>query len=1370
MELHCTLISLRPGHAAQGRRDVVVDAPEGTPGSRIAEVLARDLGVHTCTVDGVPLDGLKAGEAPLVNGCILIADGQVRGPRESFPLVLVVHTGPAAGTVVPLGRGVTRLGRSPGGPGRRCPLPDPALSREHAQIEVTDAAVVLHDLGSANGVWLQGRRVDRADISTGQEFRIGSSTCTLEFSADAPLLDPHAGSGPAHPLRVVRHSPPSRRAAMLTMAVLPLLIGVGMAVLTGMWMFLAFTVVSAISPLIPMVEGRSARRDFERRLRDAADDDAARRRSAAPDAGLLARAAGVGVAVPADAGDDAAPAAVTGAPGAPEVFLRLGTASAPANIIMEPAAPQTAAPPTLENMPFTAALRGRLAVAGGAADVDGLLRSLVLQLSLVPAAERLRVLVLGGDDATRLTARYLPRVTVLPRALPPESLEYAVPPGTAVAVVAFDGAEPAMVRAASELGWPAAGPASIVGQNPEAEALLDGARARFCTTDTASEFTPDLVPAQALDAAARRAASGTALEDEAGIPNRCGLDEMVPMDADGVSRAWAESDRSPGLRVPLGRTHGGTATLDLLAEGPHLLISGTTGSGKSELLRSLIAAIAALNSPARVTFLFVDFKGGSGLEPLAGLPHSVGLVTDLADGGMDRTLTSLRAELKRRERALAAARAADLGDYVRRGGNDLPRLVVVVDEFRILVEEAPGALTELLRIATVGRSLGMHLVMATQRPQGAISADIRANVTASISLRTQHRAESTDVIGSSVAADIPVRLPGRAYLSVGGGAPIEFQSASLGVAGTRERPGGVKVIDALAWLEDSGAGKVRAAQPAPSEAARPLVEATSRAWDRLGGGPVRTPLAEPLPDRLPWGAPASAAGPRGQDTALDAADVRLGAVDLPHEQRTAELGWSPLRDGHLALVGTSSSGASETLAAAAAQLAQGGPCRHLYVLDGDGSLSFLRGHPRVGASVGISEAKRAARVLARVGEECADRLSHGGCSGMTPLVLVVSAWGAWISTFRSGPLAWAEDTLGGLVRDGASAGLAVVAAGHRELVSSRAFSGMPAHLYFPLGTTEEARMSWPRLPAMPALAGRAAAIGTLVSGGPHTVQCYDYPDWQAGTPKGSESTTRRQRRTRAEPRPFRIDPLPDLIPADYVASLSASEASEAPPGGRDGMLVVGLAGDEVLPLPVPVTSGEALLVLGGPGSGKTTFLEALPLMNQHDEFIAPRPEDRTRVWPGLLDRLTGAASTRDDTRSPGRAPVVLVDDAHRLEPEQDCLLTQLLHAGARIVAAAQYGTSLAARCQIASGARYGGTGLVLQPRSPNDGDFFGVRVDVPTRVPPGRAVAFLSGRQIETQLGRRTQDLNLEKLPDPLPPDPHDRPGRSGTGGAKIPA
>lgn len=1371
MELHCTLISPDAGSAQSGqlRQELVVEAAEGSAGPAVAAALASDLGAGDCTVNGRPLEVLTVGESPLLNGAVLVAGGASNSPQPTPPLSFVVHTGPAAGTVIPLGRGTVRIGRSPDGRGRRVALADPDLSREHAQLEVSDAGVLLRDLGSANGVWVEGRRIGRTEVSTDQEFRLGASVCTLAFTSEAPMLDPDAGRGPHAPLRVLRHTPPSRRAAMITMAVLPLGVGVTMALVTGMWLFLAFTSVSAVSLLIPLVEGRAARRDFERRLRSATHDDATRRRRASPDAGVLARAAGVAAAPASDAGreaehDSGDPAAGVRADARisvdvpNELLVRLGTAAVSANVSIEPAAssgPKVAIP-TVKDAPFVVPLRGRIAVIGGAVDVQGLMNSLLLQLALLPAAARLKVFVLGGSQETRLAARFLPRVQMAPASTGPESVAASVPPGTQTAVMILPGAQAsAWVRAAAEHGWPVVGPAGLVGPAPETVIRLGGGSTRLTARGKTTDFAPDLAPIPAFEAAARRAGAWPAGRSETGVPERCGLQEFVEIDASGVSAAWARTATDRSLTVPLGRSEHGAVVLDLVARGPHLLVAGTTGSGKSELLRTLIAGAAATHAPDRLTFLFVDFKGGSGLEPLAGLPHCVGLVTDLATGGMDRTLASLRAELKRRERLLATARASDLDDYRLNGGRALPRLVLVVDEFRMLVEEAPGALAELMRIASVGRSLGMHLVMATQRPQGALTADIRANVTTSIALRMQHDAESSDVIGSPLAARIPVGLPGRAYLSVGGTTPISFQSASLGLAAAR-RPHdggsdhGVRVTDARVWLDERG-DSGSSAQLSPGESAAPLVRASKEAWASRGGAPVLGPLAPPLPNALT----VDEAGIAAVSAAGAGESVTLGVVDLPHEQRAAALTWSPPDHGHLALVGPGSAGTSGALTAVAAQLATGGPTRHLYILDADGSLSFLRDHARVGSYVGTGDLRRAARVLARLAEECAARLADRHSAGpMTPLMLVISGWGAWITALRQSAQSATEEMLSSLVRDGAPARLSVVAAGERELVSSRIFASIPARLFFPLGSTDEARLSWPRLPIMPALKGRAAAVGTIVEGGPHALQCYDASPIIAGIAPSFTSALRHRRLH--EERPFRIDPLPASAPAEVVAALSA--------GGHDvrPRLAVGLAGDEIEPLALRLVPGEVILTLGAPESGKSTFLAALPTMNPALSFSSPASHERLSEWESLLRKLDGAPAP-----NAGTAPVVLVDDADQLDAAENHVLSRLLESGATVVATAGYSANLYARCPLALTVRASGTGLVIAPRTPNDGDVFGVRLDVPRRVRPGLAVAIVDGRQVDVQLGWHDpaadgQNAREERFTEPLDPQPPSLPTRSG--------
>ena len=193
--------------------------------------------------------------------------------------------------------------------------------------------------------------------------------------------------------------------------------------------------------------------------------------------------------------------------------------------------------------------------------------------------------------------------------------------------------------------------------------------------------------------------------------------------------------------------------VDIARDGPHALIAGTTGSGKSEFLQTLVASLACANRPDELTFVLVDYKGGAAFGACEALPHTVGVVTDLDGRLVERALASLRAELKRREATLAAAGAPNL-EVFRAGGGALARLIIVVDEFASLAEELPDFVGGLVGIAQRGRSLGVHLVLATQRPEGVVNADIRANTNLRICLGVVRESESRDVIDAVDAARI----------------------------------------------------------------------------------------------------------------------------------------------------------------------------------------------------------------------------------------------------------------------------------------------------------------------------------------------------------------------------------------------------------------------------------------------------------------------------------------------------------------------------------------------------------------------------------------------------------------------------------------
>ena len=265
-------------------------------------------------------------------------------------------------------------------------------------------------------------------------------------------------------------------------------------------------------------------------------------------------------------------------------------------------------------------------------------------------------------------------------------------------------------------------------------------------------------------------------------------------DGEVIAARWT-LPRPYGLELTIGQSVEGPLPLDLVEQGPHSLIGGTSGAGKSELLQTLVLSLAANYSPQKVNFLFVDYKGGASSAEFRDLPHTVGYVTNLSGRLALRALTSLRAELRRRM-LLMEGRAKDLTEMLEVAPDEAPpSLVIVVDEFAALVKEIPDFVAGMVDVAQRGRSLGIHLVLATQRPTGVVNDNILANTNLRIALRMLDPTDSDNIINSRVAADIPVPLRGRAYARTGPQTLVPFQTAWSGAPFVASRDEERKVVD-----------------------------------------------------------------------------------------------------------------------------------------------------------------------------------------------------------------------------------------------------------------------------------------------------------------------------------------------------------------------------------------------------------------------------------------------------------------------------------------------------------------------------------------------------------------------------------------------
>ncbi|MFT4215257.1 MAG: FtsK/SpoIIIE domain-containing protein [Microbacterium sp.] len=475
--------------------------------------------------------------------------------------------------------------------------------------------------------------------------------------------------------------------------------------------------------------------------------------------------------------------------------------------------------------------------------------------------------------------------------------------------------------------------------------------------------------------------ASTVVHDASDIPNAVMLlqliDPAIAEDPGVVIERWRQNntivDRSAALRprrknagtlrAIVGQGASDAMTLDLRAQGPHALVGGTTGSGKSEFLQAWVLGMAAAHSPDRVTFLFVDYKGGSAFADCVDLPHCVGLVTDLTPHLVRRALTSLRAELHHREHLLNRKKAKDLLELEKRQDPECPpSLVLVIDEFAALATEVPEFVDGVVDIAQRGRSLGIHLIMATQRPAGVIKDNLRANTNLRIALRMADESDSRDVVDDEIAASFPASVPGRAIAKTSPGRLVPFQSAYTG-----------------AWTTvDEGAAEVRVAElrfgagpewepdlPAESDAhaedlgpndQRRIVSTLVRASEIARLPRPRRPWLDDLPSLVDLRSLANDADAR----------IPIALLDVPERQVQEPAVFVPDRDGSLIVYGTSGSGKS-TLLKTIGTVVGMRPDRgrvNVYCLDfATGALGALATLPHVGSVIDGGDVERIQRLL-----------------------------------------------------------------------------------------------------------------------------------------------------------------------------------------------------------------------------------------------------------------------------------------------------------------------------------------------------------------------------------------------------------------------
>ena len=959
-------------------------APNGTRPDPPGLVVDADTADRRAVTPDTRLD-----RSGIRSGCTVSpSSSQLVSSAPAVVATLAVHDGPDAPATYRLSSGRTRIGRGAGSDVR---LSDPLVSRTHAVLDIGDTVEIVDD-GSANGIVMSGRTLERAVLHAGDRATLGATTISVLHDAErpapthapgnslafnrSPRLDPrHVGivlAAPEPP------QPPSPHRFPVATVIAPILLAGALYAVTQNMLSILFFALSPIMVVGSWWETRSANRKLlateSARFRAALTDLATQLRYASELEQAGRRREHPSVVELVDAVAERSALVWTRRP-EHDAFceVRLGLGTRPSrNSVEMPSSNRTmpdlwrelaatvAAFDHVPGVPVVADVRrcGNVGIGGPDTVAEPVMRGLLAQFAALHSPHEVMVAAfapagrwdwlkwLPHTDGARLAgnaAEALALVADLELVIDDRTRDRVSddqpPPLPTFVVLVHDSAPVARSRLVqlAERG-PSVG-VHVLWCSASVERLPAACRT-FVGLDAntgrgtagfveGGHAVGDLTVEPLGEAAAVRLArqlsplvdSGVSVDTASDLPTRVEFVDLVghavATTPAAVAERWRENESLPGsgrhrdrgLRALVGRTVDGPLHLDLRAEGPHALVGGTTGSGKSEFLQSWILGMAVDHSPARVTFLLVDYKGGAAFGDCVDLPHCVGLVTDLAPRLVRRALASLDAELRRREQLLHDRGAKDLTELELRDDPACPpSLVVVVDEFAALVSEVPEFVDGVVDIAQRGRSLGLHLVLATQRPAGVIKDNVRANTNLRIALRMADEGDSDDVVGTTQAAFMDPEIPGRAVVKAGPGRVTAFQAAysgghaseqpalpSIEVSQLRFGPGELRSgrVSTPATMPSSGRSDIERVVHTIGRAARRLaLPAAPRTW---------------LPELAPRYRLEALPTERTDDA------IVFAVADDPARQQQPVVAFQPDVDGNLAVFGTGGAGKSGAL-------------------------------------------------------------------------------------------------------------------------------------------------------------------------------------------------------------------------------------------------------------------------------------------------------------------------------------------------------------------------------------------------------------------------------------------------------------------------
>ncbi|SDT06781.1 FtsK/SpoIIIE domain-containing protein [Microlunatus soli] len=829
---------------------------------------------------------------------------------------------------------------------------------------------------------------------------------------------------------------------------------------------------------------------------------------------------------------------------------------------------------------------------------------------------------------------------------------------------------------------------------------------------------------------------GAALPSLVRLPPLLDLEDLS---VEAVRRSWRESR---GVSTPIGIGESGGFALDLVRDGPHGLVGGTTGSGKSEFLRSLVTGLAMRNDPTKLTFILIDFKGGAAFATCERLPHTIGTVSNLDEQLANRALRALEAEMEYRQRAFAAAGEGvdNLDEYLATNpAEPMPRLLLVVDEFAMLAKEYPDVLSSLVSVGAVGRTLGVHMILATQRPAGVVNDDILANTNMRVALRVQSRDDSMNVIGVPDASAISRQQQGRAYVKLGQDDITPVQTALVTGVSEQQTTTRLEVHPVSFGRIEKSATPQQQITSDETDLDR-LIDAVVAANADAGLAPPRPVWPEPLGERVRLaGFESRPEQDESSDQDLepvaelpvvggvtDRMHVSFAISDDPDHQRQIPAGWDMDR-GNLLMMGIPGSGTSTGLSTVALTLASAMSPDDLdiVILDmGSGDLAPLADLPHTTGYVKSGSGAREQQVrFLRYARAEVDRRKADPNGNRRVLVLVdgLAALREEFQDFEGMTL------LEGLFRayaDGPDVGMSFAASTSRARMVPPAIDEVTTQkwLFRLADQYDYATAGLKPQDAPHAVAGRCVLAETKLQ--THVAT----PDLGL-----AEAVAAVQQKWRgAHRKPDAVGQLPDNI---TVAELGA----KAHVDGEPWLLPVGIREVDLEPQLLELYEGEHAMIAGPARSGKSTLLLSIA------ESIRTA-DPSIQIW-GICDRRSPLGSSplldrvgvgADDVPAvlaaarihTGRL-VLLIDDAERFE-DTDEAIANLLAAGLSgffVIAAGRSDDLRSMYGHWTKTVQKSRCGVVLQPNVDFDGELIGVNLPrrAPVAMTPGRGYAGVAG-------------------------------------------